>query len=82
MQEGREEYASEVVKVVEAKTFYLIDGTWTDNQYAKDMPVTEIKFASNEYLQLLTDYPGIGKYLSLGNNLVLVMNGTAYKIVE
>jgi Ca-activated chloride channel family protein len=82
MQEGREEYASEVVKVVEDKTFYLIDGIWTDNQYAKDMPVTEVKFATSEYLQLLVDYPGIGKYLSLGNNLVLVMNGTAYKIVE
>jgi len=82
LKKGTEEYASKVVKVVEGRAFYLIDGMWTDGDYKEEMTVKEIEFGSDEYMRLLIDHPGIGKYLCLGSNLIVMVDRVVYKIVD
>ncbi len=70
------------IKTVEDKTFYLLNGTWTDSAYsAKDWRrLDEICFGSKEYFRLVHDLPGIAKYLAVGKQLIVIFNGHCYKI--
>lgn len=66
------------------KTFYLEEGVWMDSVYKEASKMTEvqIKFASNEYFDLVTKEKELAKYLSIGKKLVVVWKGTVYRIVE
>ena len=71
------------VKTVEDKTFYLKDGIWVDSDYdAARSPKPEvITFGSARYFDLVKSVHGIAKYLSAGNEVVLVYKNHCYKIV-
>lgn len=73
---------SENLRYVGEKTFYLSDGTWIDAAYEEGAPVLKVEYLSTEYLQLLNDVPEMGKYLSLGPNIIVVFRGTNYQITE
>ncbi len=73
---------SERILYKEDKTFYLRDGVWTDSEYGAGSPVQEIAFDSEEFYRLLAAKPGLAKYLSVGRNVVVVFEGTTYRIVE
>ena len=64
------------------KTFYLKDDVWTDSEYKDGAPVTDVKFNSDSYYRLIVEKPGLAKYLSAGNNLIVVFEGVNYRIVE
>ena len=64
------------------KTFYLKDGFWVDSSYQEGSPVKEIRFNSEEYFRLLTQKPGIAKYLSVASNLIIHFEGKNYKIKD
>jgi Ca-activated chloride channel family protein len=70
------------VKVVEGKTFFDRAGIWTDTEFdaAETKPQT-ITFGSNEYFDLVKNNPGIGKFLAIGRQVIVVFQGKAYKIV-
>jgi len=69
------------VKTIGDKTFYLKESIWTDSLYeGKTNKKIEIKFAGEEYFKLLKDYPELGKYLSLGENIIVIFNGKCYYI--
>jgi Ca-activated chloride channel family protein len=72
----------EKVKHVENKTFYRDDDGWVDADFDESMDVTEIKFMSDEYFELLVKLPESGKYLSLGKKITFVHGGKAYRIIE
>jgi len=55
---------------------------WVDSEYQEGRPVHEIRFNSDEYFRLLTEKPGLARYLSVGSKMILVDQGVAYKIVE
>jgi Ca-activated chloride channel family protein len=73
---------SERILYKDDKTFYLKDGAWTDSEYNEGAPATEVKFNSDAYYRLISDKPGLAKYLSAGTRLVVVFEGVAYRIVE
>ena len=73
---------SERILYKDDRTFYLKDGIWTDSAYAEGAPVTEVAFNSDAYYRLIADKPGLAKYLSAGTKLVVVFEGTAYRIVD
>lgn len=81
-----EDRAAQVVsqKIVykEDKTFYSKDALWVDSLYEEGMPVKEIRFNSEEYFRLLTEKPGIARYLSVGSSLIICYEGVNYKITE
>ncbi|MBZ0306646.1 MAG: VWA domain-containing protein, partial [Anaerolineae bacterium] len=73
--------STETLRVAGDRTFVLRDGIWIDTTYEADtMTPTEIAFLSDDYFALLDAYPEIGIYLSLGDHLILVLDGEAYEI--
>lgn len=68
-------------KIVDDKTFRLKNGSWVDDALAVFKGKTEkVEFASKRYFELIKEFPGIGKYLSVGKNVTLVFKGTCFKI--
>ncbi len=76
------ETASERILYKDDKTFYLQDGVWTDSDYTAGAPVTEVRFNSDEFYRLLAGKPGLAKFLSVADRLVVVFEGVNYRIVE
>ncbi|MCB1023856.1 MAG: VWA domain-containing protein [Acidobacteria bacterium] len=74
----------QTVKKIGIKTFYLENGVWMDSLYKESSKMKEVsvKFASNEYFDLVTKEKDLAKYLSIGEKLVLVWKGTVYRIIE
>lgn len=73
---------SERILYKDDKTFYLMEGVWRDSLYKDGDPVKGIAFNSDEFFRLIADKPGLAKYLSVGRNILIVYQGTNYKIVE
>jgi Ca-activated chloride channel family protein len=67
---------------VEGKTFYLINGVWTDSEFKTDsrLPETAVTFGSDEYFALLKQNPKLGSYFALGERVVVVFEGRVYKV--
>jgi Ca-activated chloride channel homolog len=73
---------SDAVRRVEGKTFYLIDGVWTDSEFKADahLPETVLVFGSDEYFALLKKNPKLGSYFALGERVVIVLDGKVYRV--
>jgi hypothetical protein len=67
---------------VAGKTFYLINGVWTDSEFKAEskLPETTVKFGSEEYFTLLKQNPKLGSYLALGERVVVVFEGRVYRV--
>ncbi|MBN2055533.1 hypothetical protein JW905_11455, partial [bacterium] len=72
----------QIIRHVAGRTFYNADGTWIDSGYKESMKLDTIIFNSDEYFKFLDDRPELGKFLSLGSNVILVVGERAVKIVE
>ncbi|HEY3580814.1 MAG TPA: VIT domain-containing protein [Pyrinomonadaceae bacterium] len=72
----------DAVRRVEAKTFYLIDGVWTDSEFKAEarLPETTLTFGSDEYFALPKQYPKLASYFSLGERVVVVFEGRVYRV--
>ena len=82
---GNEGYAQEEqvnpIQSVGDKTFLLQDGVWTDTTFDPDTMETEkVAFLSDEYFALLDSKPEIAQYLAVGDQVIVVLDGTAYQI--
>jgi len=77
-----DETRRDAVRRVEGKTFYLIDGVWTDSEFkaGSGLPEMAIKFGSEEYFTLLKQTPKLGSYFSLGERVVVVFEGRVYRV--
>ncbi|HKR21117.1 MAG TPA: VIT and VWA domain-containing protein [Pyrinomonadaceae bacterium] len=73
---------ADTVQHVAGKTFYQLDGVWTDSEFKADsgLPETVLSFGSDEYFALLKRSPKLGSYLSLGEQVVVVFEGRVYRI--
>ncbi len=72
----------DAVKRVAGKTFYLIDGVWTDSEFKVEsrLPETVLVFGSDEYFALLNQHSKLGGYFSLGERVVAVFEGRVYRV--
>jgi Ca-activated chloride channel homolog len=61
------------------KTFYWQNDEWVESAWQKQ-PVLTVKHGSAAYVQLLLCYPDIGKYMTLGRNVVFSWNGKYIRI--
>jgi Ca-activated chloride channel family protein len=68
------------MKAIEDKTFYLINGYWTDSAYTGKESLTNISFGSKEYFDLVKSNPGIAKFLAVGRQVIIMYNGRGYRI--
>ena len=64
------------------KSFINVNDIWTDAEYSSDSstPVVTVKFATNEYFDLVRSEPELAPYLSLGQQVVVLWKGKVYRI--
>ena len=71
------------LKYVGDKTFIYQEGVWIDSQYDPGtMALTRIGFGSEVYFELLSVQPTLGRTLALGKEIIFVVRGKAYSIVD
>jgi len=70
------------IKYVGKRTFFLKKEFWTDSEYEPEMKVINITYGSDEYFDLLSKEPELGKYLALGTKIIVCHKGKCYKIEE
>jgi len=77
-----EDTRTDAVKRVEGKTFYLIEGVWTDSEFKAEtrLPETVLVFGSDEYFELLKKNPKLGSFFSLGERVIVVLDGRVYRV--
>ncbi len=74
---------SNAVKVVGDRTFLLVDGVWTDTRFDRNtMTPIKVSFLSQDYFRLSTLSPDVAAALSLGEQVILLINGMAYAVIE
>ena len=74
--------ASETVRHVGRKTFYLTDEGWIDSVFETGMKEIRVRVFSKQYFRLLEAAPGIGRYLAIGKTLTVVYDNTAYTVTQ
>lgn len=67
---------------IDGRAFYQNGKVWTDStaQALPHLKQVNIKFNSDAYFALLNEHPAATRWLSLGNNLDLVIKNTLYQI--
>lgn len=78
----REDTRTDAVQRVGGKTFYLIEGVWTDSEFKAEakLPETVLTFGSDEYFALLKQVPKLASYFALGERVVVVFEGRVYRV--
>jgi Ca-activated chloride channel homolog len=78
----KDDTRTDAVQRVGGKTFYLIDGVWTDSEFKAEakLPETALKFGSDEYFALLKQYPKLASYFALSERVVVVFEGRVYRV--
>jgi Ca-activated chloride channel family protein len=78
----KEETRTDAVQRVGGKTFYLLDGVWTDSEFKAEtkLPETALTFGSDEYFAVLKQHPKLASFFSLGERVVVVFEGRVYRV--
>jgi len=78
-----EAVAEAAVQVAGDRTFFWRGGVWVDSAYdpAAGEPAV-IHFASDAYFELLSARPELGAALALGEEVLVVVDGAAYRITS
>ncbi len=72
------------VKRFAAKTFYLENGVWIDGEFDEKLKLaeTKIKFMSDEYFALVRSDSELARYLSVGEQVVIVWKGKVFRVTN
>jgi Ca-activated chloride channel family protein len=77
-----QQFEDSAIKYVADKTFIFQDGVWIDSEFdpSENKPI-KIGFGSEAYFDLLSRYSSLGKILSLGDQVIFIINGDVYEII-
>jgi hypothetical protein len=77
-----ETIATGAIRKVGVKTFYLNSGVWIDGDYdaQSKLPEVKLKFASDEYFNLLKQEKELAQYFAQGEQVVVVWKGKVYRV--
>lgn len=66
------------------KNFFNKDGVWIDAEFSAEakLPEKTIRFASDEYFELIRKEPEIAEYLAIGEEIVVVWKQNVYRITK
>ena len=64
------------------KTFFMRDSFWVDSQLDSSLPVIDVEFASDLYFDIVNSNMEMGRYFSIGKNIVIVYNNQIYQVHE
>ncbi|MGB3906611.1 MAG: VIT domain-containing protein [Anaerolineae bacterium] len=73
---------TEQIKYARDKVFVLRDSIWTDTTYDGSTETVKVGFGSDDYFALLGNQPGWGHYFSVGQQVIVVLDGVAYQVSE
>ena len=81
---GAQQNLAQLVRNVDGRAFYQTGNIWVDSrlQGPSSGKTERIRFASENYFQLLRENPGISPILSLGQNLRFVLGNRMIEIYE
>ncbi len=68
------------VQSASRRTFFLRGGVWVDSIYDGESEPRVIPFASDAYFDLLNNQPELGEALALGEEIIVVIDGDAYRV--
>jgi len=73
---------SYAIRTAGSKTFYLLEGVWTDSEFkaGAKLPETIVKFGSDDYFALLKQKPRLAEFFSLGERVAVVFEGRVYRV--
>jgi Ca-activated chloride channel family protein len=76
------ENTSSAIRTTGGKTFYLREGVWTDSELkpGATLPETVVKFGSDEYFALLKQKPKLAAFFSLGEKVIVILDGRIYRV--
>lgn len=69
-----------LVRTAGSRTFFLRSGVWVDSAYDGTAEPQLISFASDAYFDLLGERSELGEALALGEEVLVVIDGAAYRI--
>jgi Ca-activated chloride channel family protein len=76
-----EAYARQV-QIVGDRAFVLDGGVWTDTTFDPTrMDTVKLPFGSDAFFDFLTGHPQAGRYLAVGERVIVVIDGVAYETV-
>ena len=79
--DGEEVSADDVLRYAGERAFVLQDGVWTDTAFdPEQMTPTPVPFASDAYFALLGEHPELGQAFALGQEVIVVFEGAAYRV--
>jgi hypothetical protein len=67
---------------INKRNFYNIRGVWVDSEFSEKMPSINVQFASDAYFKLLELKPELKDILTLGEKLIVTVDGKAIFISE
>ncbi|MGQ9910708.1 MAG: VIT domain-containing protein [Candidatus Flexifilum sp.] len=76
-------YTPSPIQTVGSKTFIWRDGVWTDTTYNPDdasAPRVTVEFLSDDYFDLLLELPELADYFAIGQQVIVVIDGTVYQV--
>lgn len=77
------EEVGQTVKLAGSRTFVLKDGIWYDTAFDPvQMKPRQIPFLSAEYFELADSRADLASALAIGQKVVVVVDGSAYEIIE
>jgi Ca-activated chloride channel family protein len=74
--------STEQIVYIRDKVFVLRDGIWTDTTFDGSMDTVQVGFGSEDYFALIAAHPDWGHYFSVGQEVIVVLDGTAYQVSE
>jgi hypothetical protein len=70
------------VQIVGDRAFVLRNGVWTDTTFDPTrLDTVKLPFGSDAFFDFLADHPEIGRYLAVGERVIVVVDGVAYETV-
>lgn len=81
---GKQKSRSVTVQNIGLKTFYLENGVWIDSEFKESDKIAEtrIEFGSEAYFDLVSKETGLGQFLAIGDQLLVVWKSKVYRIVK
>ena len=81
---SKDKDGKQTVRKVGVKTFYLENGVWIDSTFKEASKLREVKlkFASNEYFDLINKEKELAKFFAIDKKVVVVWKGTVYRVIE
>lgn len=73
-----------LVQKTGVKTFYRENNVWVDGEFDEKakLPEVKLKFASNEFFDLIKKEKELAQYLSVGEEVVVVWKGAVYRVTK